>query len=127
MNSALRARIRLRAGDRCEYCQLHQRETVLPHEVDHIRARKHLGRNVAANLCLACAYCNSSKGPNVAGHDPLTDELVALYNPRSQSWSEHFVWRGPVLEGKTSSGRATIAVLRIDDREGVEHRRLLTK
>jgi 5-methylcytosine-specific restriction endonuclease McrA len=31
----------IRADNQCEYCQLPQSATALPHEIDHIRARKH--------------------------------------------------------------------------------------
>ena len=51
------------------------------------------------------------KGPNVAGIDPMTEEVVRLYHPRSDKWREHFAWREGVLVGLTSVGRATIQVL----------------
>jgi hypothetical protein len=118
--------VRERAGARCEYCQLPEEESVLPHELDHIRAKKHRGQTSLQNTCWACAYCNLAKGPNVAGYDDETDELVALFNPRTEEWKEHFFWEGPVLRGKTPKGRATVDVLRINDPERVEHRRLIT-
>jgi hypothetical protein len=114
-----------RAGNRCEYCHLPQACSVLPHEIDHIRARKHHGPTTMANTCWACAYCNSAKGSNAAGFDPETGALVPLFNPRSDVWPEHFVWRRAVLRGLTSIGRATIDVLRINDVERIAHRRLL--
>jgi len=90
VNPKLRNSVRIRANESCEYCQLRQRDTTLPHEVDHIRARKHRGRSQAENQAYACAYCNAAKGPNVAGHDPITDELVALFNPRMQNGTNIF-------------------------------------
>ena len=120
-----RKQVRERAGDRCEYCHLPQSCTTLPHEVDHIRARKHRGSDTLNNCCWACAFCNAFKGSNVAGYDPETDALVPLYNPQADRWSDHFAWRGPTLVGKTPIGRATIEVLRINLRDRVEHRRLL--
>jgi 5-methylcytosine-specific restriction endonuclease McrA len=127
VTSKLRQLVFKRAQNACEYCQLAQRQTSLPHEVDHIRAVKHRGATHSDNLALACAYCNAAKGPNVAGHDPLTDELVPLFNPRAQKWSEHFRWRGPILDGKTAIGRATVETLRINAPERVEHRLLLAR
>jgi hypothetical protein len=97
----------------------------LPHEVDHIRAQKHRGDDSPENLCLACAYCNAAKGPNIAGYDPQSDELVPLYNPRAHKWKNHFSWNGPALVGRTPIGRATIEVLGINSPERVDHRRLL--
>ncbi|HEV3082499.1 MAG TPA: hypothetical protein VGY66_22130 [Gemmataceae bacterium] len=40
-------------------------------------------------------------------------------------WSDHFAWRGPILIGKTAIARATIDVLRINDADRVEQRRML--
>jgi hypothetical protein len=127
VNRALRNLVRLRAENRCEYCHLDQADTCLPHEVDHIRARKHRGQTTAENLSFACAYCNAAKGPNVAGHDPSSDELVPLFNPRVDLWDEHFRWRNSVLVGKNAVGRATIEVLRINAPERIEHRRLIAR
>lgn len=114
-----------RARGLCEYCRLPESESVLPHTIDHIRARKHRGPTTVANTCWACARCNAAKGSDATSYDPETDELVALFNPRSQSWQDHFSWHGPILVGKTAVGRATIALLRINDAARIEHRRLL--
>jgi len=93
--------------------------------MDHIRAKKHRGRTALSNTCWACAYCNSAKGTNVAGFDPDTDELVPLFNPRTDKWDDHFVWDGVTLVGRTAVGRATIDVLGINRDERIAHRRLL--
>ena len=66
MDESLRHRVWQRAGDCCEYCQLPQSLTTLPHEVDHVVARKHDGLSTPENLCLACYLCNAYKGPNIA-------------------------------------------------------------
>src|SRR6185369_6040387 len=99
-----RRKVRERAKEKCEYCQLPQGCSVLPHEIDHIRAKKHHGPTTLRNTCLACAYCNGAKGSNVAGYDTESGELTALFNPRSDVWHEHFVWIGPVLRGLTPVG-----------------------
>ena len=54
------------------------------------------------------------KGPNIAGLDPETGELTPLFNPRAGGWSEHFVWDGVGLRGRTPIGRTTVAVLDIN-------------
>jgi hypothetical protein len=77
------------------------------------------------NTCLACAHCNGAKGSNAAGYDPVTDDLVALFNPRLDTWAEHFVWNGALLVGETPVGRATIDVLSINDLICVEQREFL--
>ncbi|MEM7234686.1 MAG: HNH endonuclease signature motif containing protein, partial [Planctomycetota bacterium] len=106
-------------------CWLAQADTVLPHEIDHIRSQKHGGESTLENLCLACSVCNAYKGPNVAGYDPETDELVRLFHPRLDSWGVHFQWVGAELVGRTPEARATIFVLAINSPERIEHRRLL--
>jgi hypothetical protein len=117
--------VRERAKDRCEYCHIPQRFCFFAHEIDHIRARKHRGATTLQNTCFACADCNGAKGSNAAGFDPDTDALVPLFNPRDDTWSDHFLWDGPILTGCTAVGRATIEVLNINERTRVEHRRSL--
>src|SRR5262245_39830377 len=114
-----------RAGGLCEYCHLPEVESVLPHEVDHIRARKHRGPTTLKNTAWCCAQCNGAKGSDATSYDPDTDELVRLFNPRTDVWKEHFFWDGPVLHGATAIGRATVVLLRINDPTRIEHRRLL--
>ena len=127
MNESLRTLVRARAADCCEYCQLPQSATIVTHEADHIRSLKHQGPTELANLCWACAWCNAFKGSDVASFDPLDDELTPLFNPRTQAWSEHFAWSGAQLAGLTPTGRATIAVLKINDPERIGHRKLLIR
>jgi len=125
MATSRRQLVRERARDQCEYCQLPQAFTSLPHEQDHIRPQKHHGPTTLQNLCWACAYCNSAKGTNAAGYDSETGALVRLFNPRRDRWHHHFAWHGAILVGLTPVARATIDVLRINDAERVKHRRLL--
>jgi hypothetical protein len=114
-----------RAQSRCEYCQLPQDCSQLPFEIDHIIARKHGGRTDPSNLALSCFYDNSFKGSNIAGLDPRTGKLTPLFHPRRHKWARHFRWDGPVLVGRTSVGRATIATLLINLELRVAHRRAL--
>ena len=120
MAKVRRSLVKQRARTRCEYCQLAQEYSVLPYQIDHVRATKHLGPNTMENTCLACAHCNAAKGPNVAGYDPETGVLVPLFNPRVDVWTEHFRWQGGFLAGQTPVGRATIGVLRVNDPDCVE-------
>jgi len=91
----------------------------VPFEIDHVIARKHHGRTLASNLALACWYCNSFKGSDIAGLDPLTGKLTRLFNPRRHQWAWHFRWNGPELMGKTAIGRTTIQLLQINCEEAV--------
>ena len=125
MNRALERLVRERAGRRCEYCRIAQSDLDLPFEVDHIIAEHHEGRTHAGNLCLACFACNRRKGPNIAGVDPETGKIVPLFNPRRHKWSRHFRWDGPVLVGRTRTGRATVIALKINLDHRVDLRREL--
>lgn len=115
----MEASVKLRAGRRCEYCQLPDRFSELPFQIDHVVARKHGGGNEAENLAYACLYCNSYKGPNLSGVDHETGEIVRLFNPRIDLWADHFRWRRVLLEGISSQGRATIQVLKINRDDAV--------
>jgi len=119
MDAALEAEVRRRAAHRCEYCHFPESLAEVPFQIDHIVARQHGGRTEAGNLALACCFCNRSKGPNLSGLDPVTRNVVRLYDPRHGAWDEHFVWNGPVLVGKTELGRATIQTLAINRTDAV--------
>jgi hypothetical protein len=51
--------------------------------------------------------------------------MVALFNPRQQSWEEHFIHRGDFIMGLTPTGRATVQVLDMNARERVKIRQEL--
>ena len=86
----LRAANWQRALGRCEYCLLHEEDSHLAHHADHIVARQHRGETSLDNLALGCFDCNCFKGPNVASFDPLTGQMVRLFNPRPDLWADHF-------------------------------------
>jgi HNH endonuclease len=127
MIQALMQMIWDRPGSRCEYCQLHQDNSRLTFEVDHIIAKKHGGETVLGNLALSCYYCNSFKSANIAGRDPKSRKITPLFNPRRNKWARHFRWNGPVLMGRTAIGRTTIAVLNINQSEAVAIRATLAE
>ena len=125
MNDSLRQLVWNRAAATCEYCRVPQAFDPLPFGIDHIRPQYHHGPTDADNLCLCCFQCNSFKAVNVAGYDPETNELCALYNPRHDEWPMHFDFRAGWILGTTPIGRTTADVLRLNLPERVEHRRLL--
>ena len=127
MNRDIVRQVRERAQDRCEYCRVPATLYPLPFHVDHVIARQHGGPAALENLALACLHCNRHKGPNIAGTDPDTGELVRLFHPRKDHWSEHFEWRGPVLAGRTDVGRVTIQVLAINAADFVAVREALIR
>src|SRR5437867_6322326 len=107
--------VRQRAGSRCEYCHFPEQFSGLNFQIDHVIAEKHGGPTASENLALSCIYCNSYKGTNLSGIDSATGEVVRLFHPRRDQWSEHFQWEAALLRGRTPVGRATITVLRIND------------
>lgn len=113
------------AAGRCESCRLPEYVSDLPFHLDHIIAEKHRGLTILGNLAWACFSCNMHKGPNVAGIDPVTDEVVRLFRPRQDVWEEHFTWRGAWLHGQTPIGRTTVMVLEMNDPDAVMLRELL--
>ena len=86
-------------------------------QIEHIVPRKHGGDDEEPNLRIACIDCNLAKSSNLTGIDPTTEAIAQLFNPRTQSWDDHFAWQGALLVGKTPTGRATIRVLDINDEE----------
>ena len=111
MQKGQRDAILLRANNRCEYCHLPQAALDLTFHVDHVVARQHGGETESENLCVACDRCNLKKGPNLASIDPVSGELVPLFNPRSDHWSTHFSRVETEIVGTTAVGRATAALL----------------
>ena len=115
MDAALERLVWRRARSRCEYCRMRQDHDDSAFEIDHIIARKHHGATVAGNLALSCFHCNSFKGANIGGRDPLTRKLTPLFHPRRHKWERHFRWEGPWLIGRTPIGRVTVDILNMND------------
>jgi len=125
--AALRRLVRERARERCEYCLLAETHAFFSHEPDHIIAEKHRGKTTADNLALACFDCNRFKGSDIASIDPATGSLVALFNPRTQVWSEHFRIKSGKIIPLTAIGRATATLLKFNLAERLEVREILCK
>lgn len=128
MDAEVRALVRRRAGNRCEYCLLRQDD--LPFstfQMEHIVARKHGGNDEADNLALACDRCNSHKGANLTGVDPDTGEITKLFNPRQDAWKEHFKIADVLIVGLTPVGRTTVFVLNMNEERRVRLRTVLKR
>jgi hypothetical protein len=125
ISASLRQEVRERARECCEYCLIAELQVFFPHEPDHLIARKHGGRTVSDNLALACFYCNRFKGSDIASIDIVTKQLVSLFNPRIQRWSEHFRLQGGRILPLSATGRVTEHVLRLNLPERVEMRESL--
>lgn len=118
----LAAQVRRRAQNRCEYCLIPQAAFRRPFHIEHILAKQHGGLTQFDNLALACWQCNLKKGTNLTSIDPETGEVIRLFHPRTDEWTDHFA--SGVLEsrvgriqivGLTPIGRATVRLLDMNE------------
>ena len=123
LRQALRAEV---PEPRCAYCQSPEKLLGMPLEVDHILPEAAGGTTELANLCLCCRPCNGYKWERTSARDPQTGRRVRVFHPRQQRWAAHFVWSvdGASLLGRTATGRATIALLRMNNDLIMDLRRL---
>jgi hypothetical protein len=120
--AALRRSVEERANYCCEYCQLPSGLSFFHHEIDHIIAEKHDGKTEAENLAYTCWRCNRHKGSDLGSFDPENDQFSFLFNPRQQTWSEHFRFDGTTILGLTAEGRTTVRLLQLNHEERMEER-----
>jgi hypothetical protein len=78
-----------RAGRCCEYCLIHEDSAGFPHEIDHI---------VSASI-------------------DRSGRTIRFFDPRRDSWDEHFKLHGPVIQPLTPTGEVTARVLRLNAAE----------
>jgi hypothetical protein len=122
---ALRRLVQERANYCCEYCQSPQTLSFFPHEIDHAVAEKHGGQTNDQNLAYTCWRCNRHKGTDLGSFDPQTREFSFLFNPRTQKWSDHFVYADSTIRGLTPEGRTTVHLLQLNNQERLAERQRL--
>jgi HNH endonuclease len=124
--ASLRRLVFDRAQACCEYCLLPEALTISAHQVDHVIAEKHGGATEEANLALSCSICNYAKGSDIASLDPETGEVIRLYNPRQDVWSDHFQVASDsgMIQPLTAVGRVTVRLLQFNRVERVAERKL---
>jgi len=112
-----RRQIAEEAKYRCGYCQTQEVVSGIPLTVEHITPKAKGGSDDNANLWLSCRLCNEKKGTLIEAMNPETGDLVSLFNPRTQTWADHFTWSedGMRIIPKTAVGRTTIDVLSLND------------
>ncbi len=123
--TAARQRVRAQAGNRCGYCLSPQHLVPGQLEIEHIIPSGRGGTDAEDNLWLACRLCNGFKGVQTEAVDPVTGQRRRLFDPRRQSWSEHFTWSpdGTRILGLTPCGRATVIALQLNNLIAVTVRR----
>ncbi|MFN6400461.1 MAG: HNH endonuclease [Planctomycetota bacterium] len=90
--------------------------------MEHVQARQHIQDDSPDNLALACPDCNRHKGPNLTTLDPNTREIVLLFHPRRDIWSDNFLIEGNFIRGISQIGIATEKLLAFNSDERVEMR-----
>jgi hypothetical protein len=120
----IRRLVASRARFLCEYCLIHERDTFLGCEVDHIISEKHGGITSEDNLAYACVFCNRYKGSDIASLLP-TGDLRRFYNPRIDQWKQHFRLQGTVIVPISEIGQVTEKILNLNVTERQLERELL--
>jgi hypothetical protein len=112
---ALRELVFARDGGRCQYCRLAQFGHGATFHIDHVQPRSRGGPTSAENLVLQCPNCSLRKADKTAAIDPDSEQLVPLFHPLEQAWTDHFRLQpdGSCL-GLTPTGRATVAALQMN-------------
>jgi hypothetical protein len=108
-------------------CLIHQEDSAARHQVDHVIAEKHGGETSLANLALSCLTCNRRKASDIGSIDPQSGKFERLYDPRIQSWHEHFRFDGARIFGRTAHGRASIEFLQLNSLERINERARLIR
>ncbi len=113
ISEATQNQVRQRAKLLCEYCHASEQWQYVSFTVDHVIPLAKGGANSIDNLALACFHCNRQKSDKIVAFDEQSLSEVPLFNPRTDSWLEHFIWSTDTLLiiGLTSTGRATVVTL----------------
>lgn len=122
----LRHRIAVQSRYRCGYCLTLEAVSGIPLTIEHLIPKAKGGDDTEDNLWLSCRLCNEAKGILTEALDPKTNTLVALFNPRTQVWTEHFLWSEDQAQiiGITAAGRATVKALSLNSELRVRARLL---
>lgn len=125
--AALRRLVKSRARQLCEYCRIIEDFSPQSFVIEHIFPRILGGETEEENLAYSCQGCNSHKAVKISAVDPVMEENAPLFNPRTQTWREHFVWNEDFTEiiGLTATGRATVEALHLNRRGLRNLRRVL--
>ena len=125
MDATARQLVRERSGNLCEYCRLPQASYDLTFHVEHIIAQQHKQDDSLENLDLARHQCNLHKGTNLATIDQESEERVRLFNPRIDTWNEHFRLEDAEIIGQTPIGNGTVRLLKMNSERRLRLRKQL--
>jgi hypothetical protein len=119
ISATARQLVRNRASFACEYCGVSEADCGGELCIDHHRPRIQGGDDDPANLIYCCFRCNLYK----ADYWPLGEAQAALWNPRQDSHTAHFLY---LSDGQavplSATARFTIARLRLNRSALIAHR-----
>jgi HNH endonuclease len=125
ISDSLRRLVAKRANYCCEYCQLKELDAFFTFPIDHIISVKHGGITTDDNLAHSCTLCNTYKGSDI-GTILLPNRIFTrLFNPRIDSWDDHFELYNYVIYAKTYVGEATVKILKLNDVERIIERQII--
>lgn len=125
ISAELRRLVIVRAGGLCEYCLIHEADTWLGCQIDHVISEKHGGPTTADNLAYACVFCNRRKGTDLGSIVQQSGAFVRFFNPRTDRWSAHFRVNGALVESLTEIGEVTLKILDMNSAERLLERAAL--
>jgi hypothetical protein len=125
ISADLRRLVEARANNICEYCLIHEDDTFLGCQVDHIISEKHGGPTDADNLSLACTFCNRAKGTDIGSIAESTGQFSRFFNPRIDRWIDHFELSGSFVDPLTPIGEVTARILGFNDPDRIAEREVL--
>jgi hypothetical protein len=121
----LRRLVATRADRICEYCLIHEDDTVFGCQVDHIIGEKHGGPTIADNLAFACTFCNRYKGSDIGSIVWATGEYCRFFHPRIDFWVDHFALDDLHISPLTAIGEVTARILDLNSSERLLERQAL--
>ena len=125
VSAALRRVAAAHADFLCEYCLIHEDDTVFGCEVDHFISTKHGGMAEADNLAYARAFCNRPKGSDTGSVVQGTEAYVRFFHPCLDRWAEHFRLDGVVIVDLSDVGEVTGRILAFNTSERLLERQVL--
>jgi hypothetical protein len=121
----LRRLVVARSGGLCEYCLIHEDDTFMGCQVEHVISEKHGGPTSAENLAYACVFCNRYKGSDIGSIVWSTGEFSRFFSPRTDHWADHFVLEESTIQPLMIIGEVTANILQINVSERLLERQLL--
>jgi hypothetical protein len=94
-------------------------------QINHVISEKHGGPTNAENLAYACVFCNRAKRSDIGSIHWETGEFVRFFNPRVDSWADHFSLDDCRIVPLTTIGEVTARILQFNNAERLLERQEL--